>query len=452
MNYLDLITLGISFGLGLLVGLQRERSELKIAGVRTFTLTAILGTMAGFLARDFENMFIIPAFVLAVTAFMVTANAFKFRKHPDMNIGQTTEVAMLLMYAIGAYLVLGDRVIAVIVGGTMAILLYIKETLHGFIDNLKEKDLAAIMTFAGISLVILPILPNQTYGPLDVLNPHNIWLMVTLIVGISILGYFIYKYLGKKAGMVANGILGGIISSTATTVSYAQKAKKNEDISKMSAFVILVAMALSLVRLVIEVGVVVPEKLGQIIPPFVVLFLFMALIAAFLFYTIHREVDGDGRLEPENPAQFKTALIFGLLYGVILLSVEFVKSRFGSSGLYVVSVLGGLANKDAITTFAFAIDKRGCGSIIGLAAHHDFGHFKYGFQGGTCCFPGQPTVDEVVGTDHGHFDWSGGFDDVALARFLVFLNCSGRSAKLNCIIASPVFSSYSIFYLRIRNL
>lgn len=365
MNYTDLITLGVAFGLGLLVGLQRERSEHKVAGVRTFTLIAILGTVAGFLTRDFENPYILPALALAITAFMITANIFKFKKHPDTDIGQTTEVAMLLMFSIGAYLVLGNKVIAVIVGGSMAILLYIKETLHGFIDNLKEKDLAAIMTFAGISLVILPILPDETYGPLDVLNPHNIWLMVTLIVGISILGYFIYKWLGKKTGMIANGILGGIISSTATTVSYARRAKENMDMSKISAFVILVAMALSLVRLVIEVAVVVPDKFPQIIPPFVVLFVFMALISSVLFYTIQKEGDGNGTLEPKNPAQFKSALFFGLLYGVILLSVEFVKSRFGHSGLYIVSIIGGLANKDAITLSLSQLIKGGVEVSLG---------------------------------------------------------------------------------------
>ncbi len=167
-------------------------------------------------------------------------------------------------------------------------LLYIKEKLHNFIDTLKEKDLAAIMTFAGISLVILPILPDKTYGPLDVLNPRNIWLMITLIVGISILGYFIYKWLGKKVGMISNGILGGIISSTATTVSYARKSKGSKAAGKISAFVILVAGTVSIIRVLIEIGVVIPEKLPQIILPFIVLFLFMVLFSVGLFFRVHK--------------------------------------------------------------------------------------------------------------------------------------------------------------------
>ena len=365
MEYDDLITLGIAFGLGLLVGLQREKSDHEMAGVRTFTLIAILGAFAGFLTRDFENPFILPVFGLSVTALMVTANIIKSKGDDKPNVGQTTEVAILLMFAIGSYLVLGSQVIGVIVGAMLAILLYIKETLHNFIDKLKEKDLAAIMTFAGISLVILPLLPNKTYGPFNVLNPQNIWLMVTLIVGISVLGYFIYKWLGKNVGMISNGILGGIISSTATTVSYARKAKDSKFAGKISAFVILVAVTVSLVRVVIEVGVVIPEKLPEIILPFLVLFLFMALLSVGLFYTINKDNDANEMPEPKNPAQFKSALFFGILYGLILLAVAFTKEKFGDSGLYIVSIIGGLANKDAITLSLSQLIKNGVEVSLG---------------------------------------------------------------------------------------
>jgi len=365
MDYQDLITLGISFGLGMLVGLQREKTDNKIAGVRTFTLIAILGTVAGFLSRDFENPFIIPMMGIALTAFLVTANIVKLKKLSEADVGQTTEVAALLMFAIGAYLVMGNQIIAVIIGSSMAVLLYVKEHLHDFIERLKEKDLAAIMTFAGISLVILPILPDKTYGPLDVLNPRNIWLMVTLIVGISILGYFIYKWLGKKAGMVSNGILGGIISSTATTVSYSRKAKGGTSMAKIAAFVILTAAAVSLIRLLIEVGVVIPEKLPEIILPFIMLFILMAFLSVAFFYIVNKEESQKEMPEPSNPAQFKAALIFGILYALILLAVAFTKEEFGNSGLYIVSIIGGLANKDAITLSLSQLIKGGVDVSLG---------------------------------------------------------------------------------------
>lgn len=349
MDYEDLITLAIAFGLGMLVGLQRQKSKHEMAGVRTFTLISIMGVIAAFLARDYNNPFILPLLGICLTALLVTANIIKLKKLNDVDVGQTTEVAALLMFAVGAYLVMGDRVVAVIVGGSLAIILYLKEHLHNFIENLKEKDLAAIMTFAGISLVILPLLPNKTYGPLDVLNPQNIWFMVTLIVGISVVGYFIYKFVGKKVGIISNGILGGLISSTATTVSYARKTKDTESISKMAAFVITVASAVALVRVMFEVGVVIPEKLPKLVLPLITVFVLMVIICIGLFYFINKNGGDEKMPEPKNPAQFKSALIFGLLYGAILLAVAFTKQEFGNDALYIVAIISGLTDVDAIT-------------------------------------------------------------------------------------------------------
>lgn len=349
MNYHDIITLAISVGLGMLVGLQRQKSDHEMAGVRTFTLITILGVISAFLARDFGNPFILPILGLSLTALLVTANIIKVKKLNDTDIGQTTEVAALLMFAVGAYLVMGDRIIAVIVGGSVAILLYLKEHLHNFIEKLEKKDLAAIMTFAGISLVILPLLPDKTYGPLDVLNPRNIWLMVTLIVGISVVGYFIYKFLGKKVGIISNGILGGLISSTATTVSYARKTKDVDSINKLAAFVITAASAIALVRVLVEIGVVVPEKLPELILPLIAVLVVMAILCVGLFYIVSKNGGDEKMPEPENPAQFKSALIFGLLYGGILLAVAFTKQEFGNEALYVIAIISGLTDVDAIT-------------------------------------------------------------------------------------------------------
>jgi uncharacterized membrane protein (DUF4010 family) len=349
MDYQDLTTLGIAFGLGLLVGLQREKANSELAGVRTFTLIAMLGVLAGFLSRDYQNPFIMPVLGIALTSLLVAANFIKIKALTNPDVGQTTEVAALLMFAIGAYLVMGDRVLGIIIGVSMSVLLYVKERLHGFIDRLEEKDLSAIMTFAGISLVVLPILPNKAYGPYNVLNPQNIWLMITLIVGLSVLGYFIYKFVGKKLGIISNGVLGGLISSTATTVSYARKTVDTASISKMAAFVITVASAISLVRVMVEVGVVIPEKTPTILLPLMVEFLVMALICFGMFYSINKDSKDDKMPEPDNPAEFKSALVFGLLYGAILLAVAFANEEFGGDALYIVAVISGLTDVDAIT-------------------------------------------------------------------------------------------------------
>lgn len=366
MDYQDLITLGIALGLGMLVGLQRQKSEYEMAGVRTFTLISIMGVVSGLMAREYENPFIIPIFGICLAALLVTANIIKVKTSKDDDIGQTTEVAALLMFAVGAYLVVGNQVLGVIVGGVMAVLLYLKDHLHSFINRLEDKDLAAIMTFAGISLVILPLLPDKTFGPYDVLNPRNIWLMITLIVGISVIGYFIYKFVGKKVGIISNGVLGGLISSTATTVSYARKTKETKSISKLAAFVITAASAVALVRVLVEIGVVIPEKLPQLVLPLILVFVFMALICLGLFYIISKNEVDDKMPEPENPAQFKSALIFGLLYGAILLAVAFTDQEFGDGALYIVAIVSGLTDVDAITlSLAQMMKTEGLNTSIG---------------------------------------------------------------------------------------
>ena len=330
--------------MGLLVGLQREKTSHETAGVRTFTLIAIIGTMAGFLSREFENQFILPVFILAIAAFLITANKIIASRDENPSAGQTTEMAVLLMFAIGAYLVVGEQIIGVIVGGTLAIVLYVKDFLHRMIKQLKSKDFEAIMTFVGVSLVILPILPNETFGPYDVLNPREIWLMVTLIVGISILGYFVYKWVGKQAGMISNGIFGGIISSTATVISYARTAAQNKGFSKISSFVIYVSVAVSIIRVIIEIAIVTPEKSPKLIMPFLVLFGFMALTSIIFFYFISKEAS-ETKYRNQKSGAVKKFVGFGLLYALILLAVAFVEDTFGDSGLYLLSIIGGLAKR-----------------------------------------------------------------------------------------------------------
>ena len=360
MNYDDLTTLGLAFGLGLLVGLQRETPKNDMAGVRTFTLITILGVMAGFLSRVYDNPYILPILGLSIAALLMMANVIKSKISPNPDVGQTTEVAALLMFAVGAYLVEGNQIIGVIVGASIAILLYIKEHLHSFIEKLKPKDLSAIMTLAGIALVILPILPDKNFGSLEVINPRNIWLMITLIVGISVFGYFIYKLFGKKVGVISNGILGGLISSTATTVSYARKTADAADISKLAVFVITTASTVSFIRVLFEVGIVIPQHLNVIAVPIGAVILIMALTCLVLFYLINKDdSQGEEMPEPENPAQFKSALIFGLLYGLILLAVAFTKKTFGNDALYIVAIISGLTDVDAITLSLSQLIKEG---------------------------------------------------------------------------------------------
>jgi uncharacterized membrane protein (DUF4010 family) len=337
--------LGIALGLGLLVGLQRESAAAPLAGVRTYPLVTILGAVCSLLARPFGG-WIVAAGIIALSVLIVVGKAIEMSRGGG-DPGLTTEVALLLMFSVGAYLVIGDQAIAIAVGGGAAVLLHFKGELHGAVARLGATDLKAIMQFALISLVILPVLPNRAYGPFAVLNPRNIWWMVVLIVGISLGGYIIYRFLGQRAGIALGGVLGGTISSTATTVSYAKRAATAPAAAGPAALVILIASAVVFARLQVEIAAVAPALLPAAAPPLMAPLVLLSTWSFALWFKSRKE--HSEMPEQENPSELKSALLFGLIYAVVLFVVAAVKERYGNRGLYVVAGLSGLTDVDAIT-------------------------------------------------------------------------------------------------------
>jgi uncharacterized membrane protein (DUF4010 family) len=171
MTNSELQILAVALGLGFLVGLQREKAASQLAGIRTFPLISLMGAMTGFLAQEFGGWVIAASFV-SLAVIILSAKLFANKEHTDASI--TTEIAALLIYAIGVYLTFGHMTLAIVVGAATAVLLQMKDALHGFVRQMGERDILAIMRFVTIALVILPILPNQTYGPFKVLNVPNV--------------------------------------------------------------------------------------------------------------------------------------------------------------------------------------------------------------------------------------------------------------------------------------
>jgi uncharacterized membrane protein (DUF4010 family) len=335
----------LSLGLGLLVGMQRESVNSKTAGIRTFPLITLSGTICGLLAKEFDG-WIVAAGLLAVTLLVVVGNLHRM-KNDTAGSGITTEIAVLVMYGMGAYLVFGEKIIAVVITGVVTVLLHFKATLHGWVKRFGADDLKAIMQFVLISMIILPVLPDVTYDRYASLNPKNIWLMVVLIVGIGLVGYFIYKFIGSKAGVLLGGVLGGLISSTATTISYSRMARNTEAVTRLAAFVILTASAVSLVRVMIEISVVAPSSFRSFIYPLAAELLVMIILVVILFFQNRKEKTE--MPAQNNPAELKGALIFALLYGAISFISAAVKENFNDQALYVVSIISGLTDLDAIT-------------------------------------------------------------------------------------------------------
>lgn len=335
----------LALGLGLLVGLQRERVQSPLAGIRTFALITVLGAVCALLGQNFGG-WVVAVGVAAVAALLVMGNVAKLNDEA-IEPGLTTEFAALLMYGVGAYLVIGHTAVGIAVGGGVALLLQWKAPMHAFVARVGEADLRAIMQFVLIALVIWPVLPDQGYGPYEVLNPHEIWLMVVLIVGISLGGYVAYKLFGGQAGAILGGVLGGLISSTATTVSYARHSRQTPEETRLAALVILIASAVALLRVLVEIAVVASAALPVLGPPLAALLGWMALLAAGLYALVHGKIaHTPGQ---ENPAELKPALVFGGLYAVVILGVAVARDYVGDTGLYAVAAISGLHDLDAIT-------------------------------------------------------------------------------------------------------
>jgi uncharacterized membrane protein (DUF4010 family) len=262
--------------------------------------------------------------------------------------GTTTIVSALVMYIVGALLIAGYAPIGVAIGGATAVLLHWKRPLHNFADRLGPTGTRAVYRFVLLAVVVLPVLPDRTYGPYDVFNPFQIWLIVVLIVGISVVGYVLYRFVGPRAGVVLGGVIGGIVSSTAATVSYARRAKRAPSVAWGAAVAIMLASTLSFVRIVVEVLVVAWEIRWVVVPKFAVLIGVMALASAVAFWATD-DFDVEDDHQPENPASLKAAVVFGVMYAIILFAVAATEEHFGDTGMYVLATLSGLTDVDAIT-------------------------------------------------------------------------------------------------------
>lgn len=337
--------LAVSFGLGLLLGLERERRGPSIAGIRTFPLISLFGTVCAQLGMAFGG-WIVAAGLLVLAAVIVPANFVQVRKG-IVDPGTTTEIAALLLYVVGALIAIGYLAAALVIAGAMAVLLHSKRPLHNFARAVGERDMRAMMVFVLLSLVILPVLPNKDFGPYGVWNPFKLWLMVVLIVGISLGGYIAYKLFGARAGALLGGIIGGMVSSTATTVSYARRTGSEAALASLSAFVIVTASCISIVRVLVEIGAVAPRRFGEMAWPLVAMLVVCILIAFALYFPSRRQTAK--MPEQKNPAELKPAFLFGALYALVLLAVAVAKQYFGSAGLYLVAIISGLTDLDAIT-------------------------------------------------------------------------------------------------------
>jgi len=341
------LTFAVSAGIGLLVGIERERKPTAKAGVRTFTLIALLGTGCALAAQLTGNAWLVAVGLALVGLTLVGAYAADPAMQAE-DSGTTTVVAALFVYLLGALNFHGERTLAVALGIGMTALLYFKTELEGVATRLTPTDIRSMLQFGAVSAIVLPLLPDRSFGPYGVLNPFNIWLMVVLISGVSLAGYVAWRLTLGGKGLLLTGLLGGVISSTATTFAYARHARDATHTPSAALTVILLANVAKLVRILLLAVVIAPQVL-----PMLAMVMLPALAAtAPALWWHYRRASGESGGESDrlqNPTQLTTALLFGVFYALVLLAAAWLSDVVGSGGLFLLSFVSGLTDVDAIT-------------------------------------------------------------------------------------------------------
>jgi uncharacterized membrane protein (DUF4010 family) len=346
----------IAILLGALVGVEREKRKMEeqepdhIAGLRTFTLLALLGATAGFLSKTLSSPWILPAALLIVGAFIFAGYSVTARSS-DGGKGLTTETAAIVVFLLGAMVMFGHRELAIALGVVTAAVLAYKQPLHGFVEKLGWDDVYAGLRLLIATFIALPLLPNHPIDPWGALNPYKLWLLVILISSLSLIGYVLTRWLGPARGTALTGLTGGLVSSTAVTLSFAREARESAQNTAALACGILLAWAVMFARVIVLVAAVNRKLLPEMVIPFVLMGLASGGYAAWLYFS-DKSIDGKapkGEVDVENPFSLTAAAKFAALFAVVLLAVKIVQEHFPPSGLYAVAALAGLTDVDAIT-------------------------------------------------------------------------------------------------------
>lgn len=359
----------VALAIGLLVGLEREwrkqdAEDHDRIGIRTFGLMGLMGGLGGALTTAIGT-WLVPAILLALAFLLVNDRRANGKDKSFVLVeDMTTLVAAVVTMLLGVLAATGAMELAVSCAVVVVALLYLKPTLHSLIGKLTPAELQATVRFLVISLVILPVLPDKGYGPYEVFNPRTTWLLVVMISAMSFVGYFAIRALGATLGVLATGLFGGLVSSTATTVSFAKLAGDAPKQGRVFAAGVALANVMMTLRVAVLAAVLAPPLATALLLPLGLAAATAALFVAFIWYTTRKAAVSPNDMKIANPFQLSQAIKFAVLLTVILLLERILTQHFGEAGLYVLAAIAGLADLDAIT-LSVAKNANGGGAVIG---------------------------------------------------------------------------------------
>lgn len=350
----------IALLIGALIGIEREKKKAdepgqSFGGIRTYTLLSLLGAAAAWLSRELGTPWLLAAVLLVVGAAVVASFVLQARSSPDMP-GLTSEVAAVVVCVLGALVVVGNAMLAVALAVVTSALLAFKQPLHSMVKRIGTDDLFAGIKLLIASCIVLPLLPDHALDRWGALNPYALWLLVILISALSLLGYVAVRLLGPSRGAAVTGLAGGLVSSTATTLSFARTsaAQPDADGHALAAGVLLAWLVMA-ARLLVVVTLLNAPLAGVLAAPLGVLATMTAVFAARHYLASRSSVGPAGALPAgvadlavRNPFSLAAAAQFGALFALVMLATRLAQLHAPEVGVYLVSVLAGLVDVDAI--------------------------------------------------------------------------------------------------------
>ncbi|MDI9402361.1 MAG: MgtC/SapB family protein [Limnohabitans sp.] len=395
----EIASLALALGVGLLVGFERERRPDTVAGVRTFGLAGLIGGIAAMLGpRDATPWPLLMVTLISAAAGItggIVARARTEESARRQDLGLTTAFALVATTLLGGFAVLGQHTTTIAGAGTLFLLLYIRDPLHAIIRRLAPSDVRAVAIFVLIALVILPVLPDRNVGPLHAVNPRAAWMLVVLVVSLSLAGYIAQALLGARAGTVATGLLGGLVSSTASTVGAARRVREGGP-HAVSAAITLLSCGVLPLRLILLIGVA--SKLALFaLWPWLAGIAFATLVTGFVSVRrqavpkevskevsreVSREVpthhatrderettEAQALAKPRNPTQLSSALTFAAIFVVIQVLTKATIAYAGAGALLFVAAASGISDMDAIAlTIARELEAGGMSGALAMRA------------------------------------------------------------------------------------
>ena len=348
MDTADIVRLLVAALGGAAVGLERQWSghaegpAARFAGIRTF---AMLGAIGGFAGSLWSAGVTTLAAILFAGAVTIVAAAYVAASRHDVD--GTTEVAALVVLAAGVLAGIGSIRLASGIIALATLLLVEKSRLHSVVKRIDDVGLRSGVRFAVMALVVLPLLPEGPYGPLGGVRPRELWALVLFFSGLSFAGYLARRLVGPGHGYLVTGLLGGLVSSTNVTFTFARASRNDAAIDRALAFGAVAANAILYPRVLIATAILNPTVVSPLASYLALPAVVATLVAALGARRSSAQVASE--VAQHNPLQLTAALQMAALFQAVLMTVYAARARWGTSGVFTSAAVLGLTDVDALT-------------------------------------------------------------------------------------------------------